>query len=199
MNCRIKRASTLHSDRTAKALALFTLYVRLAPTGTVDDMARTCQVVQAMDIVAALGPWLKLVQPRFEPAIAPHFASIYDYTSTDVTTAHALRVRLRVLLADFFVAHPNAVIIVPSAPCVALPRGLAGADIAAFYRAALATGRGRKSRGPERKYRYRFCVLANCQLGLGSSQHRAAIARFLRFASSNSPPSGGKPAASVSP
>jgi amidase len=108
--------------------------------GTVDDMARTYQVVQAMDIIAALGPWLKQVQPRFGPAIAPRFASIHDYSATDMAAAQLLRERLRMRLADFFVAHPDAVILLPSAPCVALPRGLTGVDIAAFYRAALATG-----------------------------------------------------------
>lgn len=108
--------------------------------GTVDDVARAYQVVQAMDITAALGPWLNEVQPRFGPAIAPRFASIHDYTATDIAAAHRLREKLRVRLADLFLAHPDAVIILPSAPCVALPRELTGVDMAAFYRAALATG-----------------------------------------------------------
>jgi amidase len=108
-------------------------------TGTVDDMASTYQVVQALDIIAALGPWLKEVRPRFGPAIAPRFAGIHDYTATDMAAAQVLREKLRARLADFFVAHPDAVILLPSAPCVALPRGLTGIDIAAFYRAALAT------------------------------------------------------------
>ena len=108
--------------------------------GTADEMARTYQVVQAMDIIATLGSWLKEVQPRFGPAIAPRFASIHDYTATEMAAAQVLREKLRVRLADFFLAHPDAVIILPSAPCVALPRGLTGVDIAAFYRAALATG-----------------------------------------------------------
>jgi amidase len=108
--------------------------------GTVDDMARTYQVVQALDIIAALGPWLKEVQPRFGPAIAPRFASIHDYTATDMAAAQLLREQLRLRLADFFVAHPAAVILLPSAPCVALPRGLTGVDVATFYRATLAIG-----------------------------------------------------------
>jgi amidase len=102
-------------------------------------MASTYQVVQALDIIAALGPWLKEVRPRFGPAIAPRFAGIHDYTATDMAAAQLLREKLRARLADFFVAHPDAVILLPSAPCVALPRGLTGIDIAAFYRAALAT------------------------------------------------------------
>lgn len=108
--------------------------------GTVDDMARTYQVVQAMDIISALGLWLKEVGPRFGPTIGPRFAGIYDQTSAEIAAACAWRDKLRLRLADFFATHPRAVVIVPSAPCVALPRGLAGADIAAFYRAALATG-----------------------------------------------------------
>lgn len=108
--------------------------------GTVDDMARTYQFVQAMDIISALGPWLKEVRPRFGPAIVPRFASIWEYTTEDIAAARAWRDKLRLRLADFFVTHPHAVIVVPSAPCVALQRGLAAADIVAFYRAALATG-----------------------------------------------------------
>jgi amidase len=107
--------------------------------GTVDDMARAYQVVQAMDIIAALGPWLKAVQPRFGPTIAPRFAGIYDHTAADIAAAQALRGQLYVHLADFFVTHPDAVIIIPSAPSVALPRELAGESITAFYRTALAT------------------------------------------------------------
>lgn len=126
-------------DEAMRRMALPSEALDVFP-GTVDEMARTYQVVQAMDIIAALGPWLKEVQPRFGPAIAPRFASIHDYTATDMAAAQLLREKLRVRLADFFAAHPDAVIILPSAPCVALPRGLTGVDVAAFYRAALATG-----------------------------------------------------------
>jgi amidase len=106
----------------------------------VDDVARAYQVAQAMDIVAALGPWLDEAQPRFGPAIARRFASVHDYTATDVAFANALRDKMRASLTEFFVTYPGAVIMVPSAPCVALPCGLGDRDIAAFYRAALATG-----------------------------------------------------------
>jgi amidase len=106
----------------------------------VDDMARAYQVVQATDIVAALGPWLDEAQPRFGPAIGPRFANAYGYTAADVAPANALRDKIRASLTEFFVAHPRTVIIVPSAPCVALPRELADRDIAGFYRAALALG-----------------------------------------------------------
>ena len=121
-------------DEAVHALALPRATLDIFPAA-VDEMARAYQVVQAMDIIAALGPWLKEVQPRFGPAIAPRFANIYDFTSADATAAHALRNKLRVRLADFFVTHPHAVIVVPSAPCVALRRELAATDIAAFYRA----------------------------------------------------------------
>jgi amidase len=106
----------------------------------VHDAARTYQVIQAVDIVAALGPSLEKVRPRFGPAIAPRFASIYDHTAADAAVAKARRNKLRVYLADFFAAHPDAIIIVPSAPCEALPRGLTAAEVAAFYQAALAIG-----------------------------------------------------------
>jgi amidase len=126
-------------DEAVHMLALPCATLDVFPTG-VDDMARAYQVVQATDIIAALGPWLVEVSPRFGPAVAPRFASIHDHTSADVAAAQALRRTLRERLVDFFAANPDAIIIVPSAPSVALPRGLAGADIAAFYRAALATG-----------------------------------------------------------
>jgi len=88
-----------------------------------------------MDIIAALGPWLKEVQPRFGPAIAPRFASIYDFTAADVAAAQVLRDKRRRRLADFFVTRPDAIIIVPSALC-----GFATWARTASFRAALATG-----------------------------------------------------------
>jgi len=107
--------------------------------GTVDNMVHTYQVVQAMDIISALGPWLREARPRFGPAIAPRFASIWEYTTAEISAARAWRDKLRLRLAELFVAHPDAIVIVPSAPCFALRRGLAAADVATFYRAALAT------------------------------------------------------------
>ena len=57
-------------DEAVRRMALPSEALDVFPD-TADDMARTYQVAQAMDIVAALGPWLKAVQPRFGPAIAP--------------------------------------------------------------------------------------------------------------------------------
>jgi amidase len=129
-------------------VALNEVIDRLAPShrmldvfpDSADSMARTYQVVQAIDIISALGPWLEEVRPRFGPAIAPRFASICEYTTAEMAAARASRDELRKRLAEFFVTHPDAVIVVPSAPCVALQRGLGAADITSFYRAALATG-----------------------------------------------------------
>lgn len=126
-------------DETMDIMALSRRTLDVFP-GTVDNVARTYQVVQAMDIISALGPWLKEVRPRFGPAIAPRFGSICEYTTADKAAARAWHDKLRLRLAEFFVMHPHAVIIVPSAPSVALQRGLPAVDIATFYRAALATG-----------------------------------------------------------
>jgi amidase len=105
-----------------------------------DEMTRAYQAIQATDIVAALGPWLEEAQPRFGPSIAPRFAGIHEFTAADATTANTIRQKLRAALGEFFASHPEAVIVVPSAPCAALPRRPEGTDIAAFYRAALAIG-----------------------------------------------------------
>ena len=153
--------------------------------GTVDDMARTYQVVQAMDIISALGLWLKEVGPRFGPTIGSRFAGIYDQSSAEIAAACAWRDKLRLRLADFFATHPRAVVIVPSAPCVALPRGLAGADIAAFYRAALATGAVASLAGVP-QVSIPVYVKADCPLGLGLLRHRAEIGALLAFATSHS-------------
>jgi amidase len=126
-------------DAAARQIRLPRSKLEVFPAA-VDDVAHAYQVVQATDIIAALGLWLEEAQPRFGPAIAPRFAGIHDHTAADVAAANALRDKMRTSLAEFFAANPGAVIIMPSAPCVALPRGLADADIAAFYRAALATG-----------------------------------------------------------
>jgi amidase len=131
----------------ARSLALPIEALDVFP-GAADDMARAYHVVQAMDIIAALGPWLKEVQPQCGPAIAPRFASIHDYTAADIAAARLLRENLRVRLASFFVTYRDAVIILPSAPSEALPRGLSGLDIGAFYRAALAIGAVASLAGP---------------------------------------------------
>jgi amidase len=183
-------------DEAVHELALPRATLDILPT--VDEMARTYQVVQAMDIIAALGPWLKEVSPRFGPAIAPRFASIYDNTAADVVAAQALRDKLRVRLADFFVTHPDAIIIVPSAPCVALQRGLAGADIAAFYRAALATGAVAGLAGLP-QISIPVLRTGGLPIGLGAIAAQGRDRVLLAFASSNSHPTRGKPAASLSP
>jgi amidase len=124
------------------AVELFSLPRRTVEVfpGTVDEMARTYQVVQALDIIEALGSWLKVTKPQLGPTIAPRFASVYDHTAADVAAARTLRKRLRARIVGLFAAHPNAIVIIPSAPSVALPHGLAGENIEAFYRAALAMG-----------------------------------------------------------
>ena len=94
-----------------------------------------------------------------------------------------MRDKLRVHVADFFVTHPDAVIIAPSAPCVALKRGLAGADIAAFYRAALATAAVASLAGLP-QVSIPILRAGELPIGLGAIAARGRDRALLAFASS---------------
>jgi amidase len=104
------------------------------------DVARCYQVIQAADVLAVHGAWLEQTRPMFGPAIAPRFAGIFSYTADDRAAAAMQREQLRAHLAGLLAHEPSAVLVVPSAPCAPLPRGLPGDVIDAFYAWALAIG-----------------------------------------------------------
>jgi amidase len=104
------------------------------------EIGRCYQVVQAADILAAHGDWLRQARPAFGPKIAPRFKSIFDHTTHDVYAAALLRDRLREHVTGLLARSPGSVLVVPSAPCVALARGLPEESLNSFYQRALAIG-----------------------------------------------------------
>jgi amidase len=104
------------------------------------EVARCYQITQAADIVEVHGAWLEQTRPRFGPAIAPRFASIRRYSSAEFRAAALQREELRGHLSGLFARETGAVLIVPSAPCWPLARGLPGETIGRFYQRALAIG-----------------------------------------------------------
>jgi amidase len=124
---------------TVRRLELPVSEVNAAPM-PMSDVARCYQVVQATDVLAVHGAWLEQTGPMFGPAIAPRFAGIFSYTTDDCAAAALQREQLRAHLAGLLAHEPGAVLVVPSAPCAPLPRGLSGDEIDAFYARALAIG-----------------------------------------------------------
>jgi amidase len=107
---------------------------------SMEEVGRCYQVVQAADILAAHSDWLRRTRPTFGPTIAPRFRSIFDHTAGDVHAAALVRNRLREHLTGLLAPGTAGVLIVPSAPCVALARGGAEDTLNSFYQRALAIG-----------------------------------------------------------
>jgi amidase len=101
------------------------------------DAWRECyRVLQAAEIWHHLGAWIAQAKPSFGAAIAPRFADAATITAAQVAASRSTRAR--------YAAHvralvpPDTVLIVPTAPCVALPRDAASEVVGDFYRRALA-------------------------------------------------------------
>jgi amidase len=106
----------------------------------IGEIGRCYQLIQAADILAVHGEWLRQARPTFGPKIAPRFKSIFEHAQSDTRAAVLLRERLRGHLAGLLGGAPGSVLVVPSAPCVALARGLPNDALGSFYERALAIG-----------------------------------------------------------
>lgn len=118
----------------------FSIDIADAAPDPMREIGRCYQIVQAADILAVHGEWLRQARPTFGPKIARRFGSIFAHTENDIRAAVLLRERLRVHLAELFDGAPGSVLVVPSAPCVALKRGLPDDALGSFYHRALAIG-----------------------------------------------------------
>ena len=101
------------------------------------DAWRECyRVLQGAEVWHHLGPWIVQAKPRFGAAIAPRFTDAATITAAQVAASRPVRAR--------YAAHVRALVpsdtalIVPTAPCVALPRDAADEVVGDFYRRALA-------------------------------------------------------------
>jgi amidase len=125
--------------QAVRSLGLPLQEVEAAPFPLI-ELAKCYQTVQAADIVAAQGTWLKETKPVFGPNIAPRFAGIWGYTSGEIADARLARTVLAKHAASLFHAHSGAVLALPSAPCFALKRGASPSELRDFYAKALAIG-----------------------------------------------------------
>ncbi|MGA7803039.1 MAG: amidase [Bradyrhizobium sp.] len=93
------------------------------------------RVLQGAEIWRELGPWITSTGPQFGPAIAPRFADAAAITAAEVARCSPLRAELaahvRAALED------GVALVLPTAPCIALRKDAAAAEIGAFYPRAL--------------------------------------------------------------
>jgi amidase len=94
------------------------------------------RVLQGAEIWQQLGAWIRSAKPRFGEAIAPRFADAASIASSEIERYRPMRAamakRVRAALGD------GTALVIPTAPCVALPKDADGAEISEFYRRALA-------------------------------------------------------------
>jgi amidase len=93
------------------------------------------RVLQGAEIWSALGPWIEATRPRFGAAIAARFADAAAIPPDLAAQFAPLRQRIARALEALLPA--DTALVLPTAPCVALPRDAVGAAIADFYRRAL--------------------------------------------------------------
>jgi amidase len=106
----------------------------------ISEIRRCYQTIQAADILAVHGEWLRQARPTFGPKIAPRFKSIFEHAKSEIRAAALLREQLRAHLVRLLDRAPGSFLIVPSAPCVALARGSPSDALGSFYERALAIG-----------------------------------------------------------
>lgn len=93
------------------------------------------RVLQGAEIKASLGAWIEAAKPRFGAAITPRFADALAITPDQVAQYQPVRdafsARLRTML------EPGTILLVPTAPCPALPLSSDGVARGDFYRRTL--------------------------------------------------------------
>jgi amidase len=99
------------------------------------DWLECYRVLQGGEIRDELGGWIRSINPRFGPSIAPRFAGALSITDTDIARWTPRRAefaaRVRAHVAD------GVGLVLPTAPCVALRRDVAADEVGEFYRRAL--------------------------------------------------------------
>lgn len=95
-------------------------------------------VLQGLEIRAALGPWIRERRPTFGPAIAPRFAGALALDPAQEAPRRRWReAKKRELVANL---GPDEAWLLPAAPGAALPLTASGEQRRAFYERALALG-----------------------------------------------------------
>jgi amidase len=104
--------------------------------GPAEDWLSAYATLQGGEIRASLGPWITKRRPRFGPSIAPRFDAVFGITDAQVHAATAWREAQRRRLLPWF--NEGRVMVLPTAPCPALPVDADEAARTAFYARALA-------------------------------------------------------------
>lgn len=104
--------------------------------GSPDDWTECYRVLQGAEIWRQLGPAISAMHPRFGESIAARFAGASSITLAEVAhwrpVREALAARVRALLGA------GTALVLPTAPCVALRKNAAAAEISSFYQRAIA-------------------------------------------------------------
>ncbi|WP_027820340.1 amidase [Paraburkholderia bannensis] len=98
------------------------------------DWLACYQAVQAADIDAALGAWIRAAKPRFGPSIAPRFAHIDEYDRERTPHWRALR---GTLAAQLDARLQDSMLVMPTTPCALLAKDADADTLARFYDDAL--------------------------------------------------------------
>jgi len=93
------------------------------------------RVLQGAEIWQSLGAWIVRSRPAFAPDIGQRFAGAAAVTASEVAHCRPMRERFRRRLAAS--APPGTAIVLPTTPCIALPRAASAAAVGDFYRRAL--------------------------------------------------------------
>ncbi|MFZ5525044.1 MAG: amidase [Pseudomonadota bacterium] len=101
------------------------------------DWLRAYQVLQGAEIREQLGPWIQATQPRFGPAIAPRFASVFTLDNVEINPWQAWRTR-HVHRIHTLMARQPQVWVMPTSPVAPLKRDAGGEQRGDFYQRTLA-------------------------------------------------------------
>lgn len=93
------------------------------------------RVLQGAEIWSSLGAWIAATKPRFGAAIALRFADAAQITSEQVAEFAPMRRRIAERVERLL--EPDAALLLPTAPCIALRPDLSDIEIGDFYRRAL--------------------------------------------------------------
>jgi amidase len=94
------------------------------------------RILQGAEVWQSLGAWIQDNRPNFAADIGGRFADSAVVTPAEVATYRPVRAAIRARLEALL--PPDTAIVIPTAPCVALPRNAPGHVIGEFYRRALA-------------------------------------------------------------
>lgn len=101
------------------------------------DWLRAYQMLQGAEIRAQLGPWIQARRPRFGPAIAPRFDSVFSIDDADIARWRAWRVR-QVHRLHALLARAPQVWVMPTSPMAPLRRDASHEQRGDFYQRTLA-------------------------------------------------------------